>query len=108
MNRKNIRLVGAYIPENEYNAFTIACLSRATTKADTLREVIRTWLKTQTDTQFEQLLSIARRYAITWKAVHLARTPITFEQYITQIRSDLSNKGLTTKQIDIVINSIQQ
>ena len=108
---KNYQFIGAYVPMDLVERFTLLSLFYGNPKTKMVTDLIRKEISKEEDVEFI-IDALAERALLEWKSNLLPqkgkKTNLRFEKYLEGIKEFLLRRGLLPTTISLIIKTIEE
>lgn len=108
IRRDKTKLVGVQVPLQSHNFLTLYSLAKGISKAHLLQTLIDDWEKDFEGEESNLIKELSNRINEEWKVRIKEHPKASFNEFKNLLEKELFWKGLTAKQIDIILKQIKQ
>ena len=109
--REELRLVGVHLPPQDYNSLSLYALAMGISKSHLFKELITDWkehLKAEGITEKTLTQDLTIRINNEWRRMRKLKPRTKFINFKNDVENELIGKGLTLKQVTVIISKINE
>jgi hypothetical protein len=106
--RKDSKFVGVYLPPRVFNYVTLFSLARGISKSYLFKALIDDWMNSKEEGTEEELIEeLVIRVNNEWQIKKKTHPRAHFNEFVTSLQNELLSKGVSTKQIMLILSQIK-